>query len=174
MTFREDESPLRRGRAAGNFAILRRLALNLLKRETSKRPSVAAQAGMIPTAKGCCSVRSYNALALPFRARNASSSLRSSPRQATVTSPLISLMMLWTTLALQRPGKRGSRPSGKWTSRATMTALHLDCCHHKGVIKDRKPIRARESEVAFLAFSPSLPFNISVLKLISQHFQQGR
>jgi len=35
MTFREDESRIRRGHAAENISTLRRLALNLLKRETS-------------------------------------------------------------------------------------------------------------------------------------------
>ena len=40
MTFREDESRLRRGEAAQNFAVLRRMALNLLKRETTLNKSV--------------------------------------------------------------------------------------------------------------------------------------
>ena len=40
MTFRENESRLRRGEAAQNFAVLRRMALNLLKRETTLNKSV--------------------------------------------------------------------------------------------------------------------------------------
>jgi predicted transposase YbfD/YdcC len=40
MTFREDESRLRRGEAAHNFSLLRRLALNLLKRETSMKKGI--------------------------------------------------------------------------------------------------------------------------------------
>ena len=43
VTFREDESRLRRGHAAENFSILRRLALNLLKRETSTSKSQKAK-----------------------------------------------------------------------------------------------------------------------------------
>ena len=40
VSFREDESRIRRGEAAQNFAILRRMALNLLKRETSLKKGV--------------------------------------------------------------------------------------------------------------------------------------
>lgn len=40
MTFREDESRIRRGEAAHNFALLRRMALNLLKREPSLKKGV--------------------------------------------------------------------------------------------------------------------------------------
>jgi predicted transposase YbfD/YdcC len=40
MTFREDESRIRRGEAPQNFAVLRRMALNLLKRETTLQKSV--------------------------------------------------------------------------------------------------------------------------------------
>lgn len=40
MTFREDESRIRRGEAPQNFAVLRRMALNLLKRETTLNRSV--------------------------------------------------------------------------------------------------------------------------------------
>lgn len=43
VTFREDESRLRRGHAAENFSILRRLALNLLRRETSTSKSQKAK-----------------------------------------------------------------------------------------------------------------------------------
>lgn len=38
--FREDESRIRRGEAPQNFAVLRRMALNLLKRETTLNRSV--------------------------------------------------------------------------------------------------------------------------------------
>ena len=40
MTFREDESRIRRGEAPQNFAVLRRMAMNLLKRETTLNRSV--------------------------------------------------------------------------------------------------------------------------------------
>jgi hypothetical protein len=40
MSFREDGSRLRRGEAAHYFALLRRLALNLLKRETSLKKGI--------------------------------------------------------------------------------------------------------------------------------------
>lgn len=40
MTFREDESRIRRGEAPQNFAVLRRMALNLLKRETTMKKGV--------------------------------------------------------------------------------------------------------------------------------------
>ena len=40
MTFREDESRIRRGVAPQNFAVLRRMALNLLKRETTMKKGV--------------------------------------------------------------------------------------------------------------------------------------
>jgi predicted transposase YbfD/YdcC len=37
ITFREDDSRIRRGNGAENFAVLRHIALNLLTRENSKR-----------------------------------------------------------------------------------------------------------------------------------------
>lgn len=40
MTFREDESRIRRGEAPQNFAVLRRMALNLLKRETTLKKGI--------------------------------------------------------------------------------------------------------------------------------------
>ena len=40
LTFREDESRIRRGEAPQNFAVLRRMALNLLKRETTMKKGV--------------------------------------------------------------------------------------------------------------------------------------
>ena len=40
MTFREDESRIRRREAPQNFAVLRRMALNLLKRETTIKKGV--------------------------------------------------------------------------------------------------------------------------------------
>jgi predicted transposase YbfD/YdcC len=40
MTFREDECRIRKGNAPENFAILRHIALNLLKNEKSKKRSV--------------------------------------------------------------------------------------------------------------------------------------
>ena len=40
MTFREDESRIRRGVAPQNFAVLRRMALNLLIRETTMKKGV--------------------------------------------------------------------------------------------------------------------------------------
>ena len=41
MVFREDESRVRKGNGPQNFAVLRHIALNLLKRETSvKRRSL--------------------------------------------------------------------------------------------------------------------------------------
>ena len=40
MTFREDESRIRRREAPQNFAVLRRMALNLLKRETTMKKGV--------------------------------------------------------------------------------------------------------------------------------------
>lgn len=40
MTFREDESRIRKGHAPENFAIMRYIALNLLKRDTSVEASV--------------------------------------------------------------------------------------------------------------------------------------
>jgi hypothetical protein len=40
MTFREDESRIRRGDAPQNFAVLRRMALNLLKRESTLKKGV--------------------------------------------------------------------------------------------------------------------------------------
>ena len=36
VTFREDESRIRRGNGAHNFGVIRHMALNLLKRERSK------------------------------------------------------------------------------------------------------------------------------------------
>ena len=40
MAFREDESRIRRGEAPQNFGVLRRMALNLLKRETTMKKGV--------------------------------------------------------------------------------------------------------------------------------------
>ena len=43
MAFREDESRIRTGHAAHNLSILRRLALNLLRRETTAKGGIAAR-----------------------------------------------------------------------------------------------------------------------------------
>ena len=43
MAFREDESRIRTGHAAHNMSILRRLALNLLRRETTAKGGIAAR-----------------------------------------------------------------------------------------------------------------------------------
>ena len=43
MAFREDESRIRTGHAAHNMSILRRLALNLLRRETTVKGGIAAK-----------------------------------------------------------------------------------------------------------------------------------
>lgn len=40
VIFREDDSRIRKGNGAQNFAVLRRIALNLLKQETSVKPSI--------------------------------------------------------------------------------------------------------------------------------------
>jgi predicted transposase YbfD/YdcC len=43
VTFREDDSRIRRGNGAQNFAVLRHIALNLLKRENSTKLSIRAR-----------------------------------------------------------------------------------------------------------------------------------
>jgi predicted transposase YbfD/YdcC len=43
ITFREDDSRIRRGNGAENFAVLRHIALNLLKRENSTKLSLSAK-----------------------------------------------------------------------------------------------------------------------------------
>lgn len=43
ITFREDDSRIRRGNGAQNFAVLRHIALNLLKRENSAKQSLRAK-----------------------------------------------------------------------------------------------------------------------------------
>jgi len=43
ITFREDDSRIRRGNGAENFAVLRHIALNLLKRENSTKQSLRAK-----------------------------------------------------------------------------------------------------------------------------------
>jgi predicted transposase YbfD/YdcC len=43
MAFREDESRIRTGHAAHNLSILRRMALNLLRRETTAKGGIAAR-----------------------------------------------------------------------------------------------------------------------------------
>ena len=43
ITFREDDSRIRRGNGGENFAVLRHIALNLLKRETSAKRSLKAK-----------------------------------------------------------------------------------------------------------------------------------
>jgi len=43
MSFREDESRIRSGHAAENFSRLRRLAINLLKAETSIKAGLAGK-----------------------------------------------------------------------------------------------------------------------------------
>jgi hypothetical protein len=40
VTFHEDQSRIRAGYAAENFAVLRHIALNLLRQQTTKRQSV--------------------------------------------------------------------------------------------------------------------------------------
>lgn len=46
MTFREDESRIRRGVAAENFAMVRHMALNVLKRDKSVETSIASKKRM--------------------------------------------------------------------------------------------------------------------------------
>ncbi len=43
MAFREDASRIRTGHAAHNLSILRRMALNLLRRETTAKGGIAAR-----------------------------------------------------------------------------------------------------------------------------------
>jgi hypothetical protein len=43
VTFREDDSRIRRGDGAENFAVLRHIALNLLKRENPAKRSLKAK-----------------------------------------------------------------------------------------------------------------------------------
>ena len=43
MAFREDESRVRTGHAAHNLSLLRRMALNLLRRETTAKGGIAAR-----------------------------------------------------------------------------------------------------------------------------------
>jgi predicted transposase YbfD/YdcC len=43
ITFREDDSRIRRDNGAENFAVLRHIALNLLKRENSAKRSLKAK-----------------------------------------------------------------------------------------------------------------------------------
>ena len=43
VTFREDDGRIRRDNGAENFAVLRHIALNLLKRETSAKLSIRAK-----------------------------------------------------------------------------------------------------------------------------------
>jgi hypothetical protein len=43
MAFREDESRIRTGHAAHNLSILRRMALNLLRRKTTAKGSIAVR-----------------------------------------------------------------------------------------------------------------------------------
>ena len=43
VSFREDESRIRKDNAAQNFAVLRHLALNLIKKETSLKKSVKSK-----------------------------------------------------------------------------------------------------------------------------------
>ena len=43
VTFREDESRIRKGAAAENFAVLRHIALNMIKKETSLKKSIKAK-----------------------------------------------------------------------------------------------------------------------------------
>ena len=43
ITFREDDCRIRKGNGAENFAVLRHIALNLLRRETSTKLSLRAR-----------------------------------------------------------------------------------------------------------------------------------
>ncbi len=43
VTFREDDSRIRKGQAAENFAVVRRLALSLLKQERTAKVGIAAK-----------------------------------------------------------------------------------------------------------------------------------
>ena len=43
MVFREDESRMRKGNSPENFAILRRIALNLVRRDSSSKFSLKAR-----------------------------------------------------------------------------------------------------------------------------------
>ena len=43
MAFREDESRIRTGHAAHNLSLLRRMALNLLRREPTAKDGIAAR-----------------------------------------------------------------------------------------------------------------------------------
>ena len=40
VSFREDESRIRRGKAPENFAVLRHIALNMIKKETTLKKSI--------------------------------------------------------------------------------------------------------------------------------------
>jgi predicted transposase YbfD/YdcC len=43
VSFREDESRIRKGNAPENFAVLRHIALNMIKRETSLKKSIKSR-----------------------------------------------------------------------------------------------------------------------------------
>lgn len=68
IAFREDESRVRKDHAPRNLALLRRLALNLLKRETSLKVGVTAKrlrAGWDPSYLFKFSAETQYAIALP-------------------------------------------------------------------------------------------------------------
>jgi sRNA-binding carbon storage regulator CsrA len=43
VSFREDESRIRKGNAPENFAVLRHIALNMIKKEKSRKKSVKSK-----------------------------------------------------------------------------------------------------------------------------------